>query len=65
MCFYGKNTIYVAAHPPFVDKKIWLSKSVVRSAKITNQEKETKREDFGVVYGSILGLIAPHVRRKE
>ena len=39
--------------------------SVIRSAKITNQEKETKREDFGVVYGSILWLIDPHVRRKE
>ena len=33
--------------------------------KITNQEKETKREYFGVVYGSVLGLIDPHVRRKE
>ena len=33
--------------------------------KITNQEKETKREYFGVVYGSILGLIDPHMRRKE
>ena len=48
-----------------MDKKIWLSKSVIRSVKITNQEKETKREDFGVVYGSVLGLIDPHVQRKE
>ena len=48
-----------------MDKKIWLSKSLIRSEKITNQEKERKREDFGVVYGSVLGLIDPHVRRKE
>ena len=44
-----------------MDKKIWLSKSVIRSTKITNQEKETKREEFGVVYGFALGLIDPHV----
>lgn len=33
--------------------------------KITNKEKETKREYFGVVYGSVLGLIPPHMQRKE
>lgn len=32
---------------------------------ITKEEKEMKSENFGVVYGCVLELIPPNVRRKE